>query len=55
MQLSNGALRAAISKLSPEYPHCGQLKEIISTSELPEDVCVEWLLDHSRSNDGAQP
>jgi hypothetical protein len=55
MLLSHEAPRIAIAEPSPDYLPWDQLKEIISTPELPEDASVEWLLDHGRLNDGARP
>lgn len=51
MTLSHEAPRVSIVERSPDYLPRGQLKEMISTPKLPEDVCVEWILDHARSDD----
>jgi hypothetical protein len=55
MTLFHEAHNVAIVEPSPDYLPWGQLKEMISTPELPEEICVEWQLDHARSNDGARP
>lgn len=55
MTLSREAAHVAIVERSPDYLPWDQLKEMISTPELPEGVCIEWMLDHAQLGDGVRP